>query len=92
MSYINLKNGLNDPLIHAKLNFFRYGAYVIEPFLRKFQTDKPMVPFPFFKLKAVVSELLEIVVTSPAINSRKNVRRLKKIGLCDESNLLHLKK
>ena len=31
-SYFNLKNSLDDPLIHAKLNFFSYVAYIIETF------------------------------------------------------------
>ena len=93
-SYSNLKNSLDDPLIHAKLIFFSYVAYIIEPFLKKFQTDKPMVPFPSFGLKAIVSELLEseFVVKSSVIKSCKNVRQLKEIDLCDESNLLPLEK
>ena len=90
-SYSNLKNSLDDPLIHAKLNFFCYVAYIIEPFLKKFQMDKPMVPF-FFELRATVSDLLEIVVKSSVIKSCKNVRQLKEIDLCDESNLLPLDK
>ena len=31
-SYSNLKNGLDDPLIHAKLNLFSYVACITEPF------------------------------------------------------------
>ena len=89
-SYSNLKNGLDDPLIHAKLNFFSYVAYIIEPFLKKFQTDKAIVPFLSFELKAIVSELLEIVVKSSVIKSCKNIGQLKEIDLCDESNLLPL--
>ena len=68
-SYSNLKNSLDDSLIHAKLKFFRYIVYIIEPFLKKIQTDKPMVSFLFFELKAVVSELLEIAVKSSVIKS-----------------------
>ena len=89
-SYSNLKNGLDDPLIHAKLNFFSYVASIIEPFLKKFQTDKAMVAFLFFELKAIASELLEIVVKSSVIKSCKNIGQLKEIDLCDESNLLPL--
>ena len=85
-SYSNLKNGLDDPLIHAKMNFFSYVAF-IEPFLKKFQTTKPMVPFLFFELKAIVSELLEIVIKSSVIKSCKNVHQLKEINFCDESKL-----
>ena len=51
-----------------------------------------MVPFLFFELKAIVSELLEIVVKSSVIKPCKNVRQLKEIDLCDEFNLLPLDK
>ena len=51
-----------------------------------------MVPFLFFELKAIVSELLEILVKSSVIKSCKNVRQLKEIDLCDESDLLPLDK
>ena len=51
-----------------------------------------MVPFLFFELKAIVSELLEIVVKSSVIKSCKNIRQLKEIDLCDESDLLPLDK
>ena len=91
-SYSNLKNGLDDPLIHAKLNFFSYVAYITEPFLKKFQADKPMVPFLFFELKAIVLELLEIVIKSSVIKPCKNVRQLTEIDLCDEFNLFPLDK
>ena len=70
-SYSNLKNGFDDPSIHAKLGFFSYVACIIEPFLKKFQTA--VGSFSFLWVKAVVPELLEIVVKSPVINSYKNV-------------------
>ena len=54
--------------------------------------DKPMVPFLFFELKAIVFELLEIVVKSSVIKSCKNARQLKEINLCNESYLLPLDK
>ena len=79
-------------MIHAKLNFFSYAAYIIEPFFKKFQTDKPMVPFLFFELKGIMSKLLEGVVKSSVIKSCKNIYQLEKINLCDESNLLPLNK
>ena len=91
-SYFNLKNSLDDPLIHAKLNFFSYVAYIIQLLLKKFQTVKSMVPFLFFELKAIVYELLDIVVESAVIKSCKNICQLKEIDLCDESNLLPLDK
>ena len=50
-SYFTLGNALKDNLIIAKLQFFAYVADLVEPFLTKYQTDKPMVFHVFMILK-----------------------------------------
>ena len=47
-SYFTLGNALKDNLIVAKLQFFAFVANLVEPFLTKYQTEKPMVPLYFF--------------------------------------------
>lgn len=44
-SFIIVKQALQDDLLPAKPAFFQSIAEDIEPFLRAFQGDKPMVPF-----------------------------------------------
>ena len=70
------------------MNFFRYVANIIVASLKSFQRDKPIVSFLYFDLKAIVSQLLKILVKSSVIKSCKNVRQLKEIDLCGESNLI----
>jgi len=44
-SYRLVKRCLEDPLLDSKLAFFITIANDMEPFLREFQTDAPMLPF-----------------------------------------------
>ena len=64
---IVVKNAVYDPLILAKLHFFSYVAGIVEPFLRQYQTENPMIPFPYADLKKIVRQLLEIVVVPEVI-------------------------
>jgi len=91
-SYVNVKSSLEDSLVLAQLHFFSYVAGIVEPFLKKFQTDKPMIPFLFFELKHIVIRLLEIIVKPKIIESCKSARQLKEIDLSDKNNLLPLEK
>ena len=76
----------------VKLNFFSYAAGMVEPFLKKFQTDKPMMPFLFFELKAIITCLLEVIVRLSVIKSCKSTKKLVSIDLFDQDNLLPLNK
>lgn len=44
-SFQNLKEHILDPLSTAKLQFFITIAKVLTPFLKKFQSEEPMLPF-----------------------------------------------
>ena len=50
-SYFALGNALKHNLIFAKLSFFAFVVDLVEPFLTKYQTDKPMVFHVFMILK-----------------------------------------
>ena len=50
-SYLTVKESVEDPLVTAKLQFFSFVSSIVEPYLRKYQTDKPMIPFIYFDLK-----------------------------------------
>ena len=45
-----VKDGVDDKLITAKLSFFSFFASLVEPFLKKYQCDKPTVPFMYTDL------------------------------------------
>ena len=46
-SYERLVECYSDPLVPAKLHFFSFVAGIFEPYLTRFQTDAPMIPFMF---------------------------------------------
>lgn len=58
-SYQDVKNYLSDPLLIVKLAFFKSVAAEVEPFLREFQSDSPMVPFLYNNMSQVVRSIME---------------------------------
>ena len=42
-SFFNVQEAVNDSLKLLKLNFFSFIASLMEPYLRAYQTDKPMI-------------------------------------------------
>ena len=38
---------MNDTLTTAKLQFFLFVAGILQPFLKLYQTDQPMIPFMY---------------------------------------------
>lgn len=84
-SYQDVKNCLSDSLLMAKLAFFKSVAAEVEPFLREFQSDSPMVPFLYTSLSQMVRNIMERFMK---IDILKNVAQvsafaaipIKKIG------------
>ena len=64
----------------------------MESFLKTYQTDNPMIPYLYFDLKAIVKQLLELIVESNVIDACRSGRELKEINLEDKKNLLSLEK
>ena len=54
-SYKNVCVGVDEPLLEAKVKFFCYVADIIEPYLKKYQTDKPMVPYMYDDLHFTIT-------------------------------------
>ena len=61
-SYMAVKDGVDDELITAKLSFFSFVASLVESFLKKYQCDKPMIPFMYTDLNSLIQSLVELVV------------------------------
>ena len=57
-----------DVLTRAKLGFFSYVASILEPFLTKFQTAKPMVPYLYEDMSDVYRSILQIVFLEDTTN------------------------
>ncbi|XP_055620811.1 uncharacterized protein LOC129765028 [Toxorhynchites rutilus septentrionalis] len=91
-SYVDVVECLKDPLLLAKLTFFKSVAAEVEPFLREFQTDNPMVPFLYNNLsqmaRSILGRFMQIdqlknitQVTIEEINEAKNHLPMKEIVL-----------
>ena len=87
-SYFTLGNALKDNLIVAKLQFFAFVANLVEPFLTKYQTDKPVVPFMYYDIKNIICNILEIIVKPEVLVKIKKPHKLKDIDLSNKNNLI----
>ena len=52
-SYINVKLAVHDVLTPTKLKFFCFISGILQPFLLKYQTDKPMVPYLYSDISPI---------------------------------------
>lgn len=89
-SFQDVTKSLADPLLLPKLAFFSSVAGEIEPFLRAYQTDVPMVPFLYTDLSRTLLNLAErfmkpesfqklSTLTVEAVNDSKNHLLSKKV-------------
>ena len=90
-SYGNLVSAVDDPLIMVKLTFFSFISKIFEPFLKKYQNDKAMLPFMYGDLKNLVKSVLKIIIKPRQLEKFKNGAELKKLSLDDQTLHLPLK-
>ena len=89
-SYEKFLQEVDDSFTSIKLTFFSYLTGITEPYLKKYQSDKPMVPYVYADLKALVKSLLQIIVKHEEIEKCKTSPQLKDLGLTNGS-AFHLK-
>ena len=86
-SYLAVKDSVGDPFFITKFQFFSFVSNIVEPFLKKYQTDQPMIPFLYCYLKDFVIKLLNIIVEHKIIEKCKNGKQLIEIDLAKDANL-----
>ena len=59
---------VKDPLTTAKLSFFSYIASILQPFLTKYQTQKPMIPCLYGDLTKIYKSLLKVIVKDDVVD------------------------
>lgn len=74
-SFNKVDAALKDPLLLAKIAFFQSVSEVVEPFLRAFQGEVPMVPFLYEDLLFLVKSLMEKIV-KPEILTTKAIKEI----------------
>ena len=77
-------------LCYAKLEFSLFICKSIEPFLLKFQAQRPLVPFLYQEMLGVLRLSLDAFVRSSVIESSVTDGNLTKIDLDKEENLKSL--
>ena len=80
----NIKEACSDRLITARTHFFISVASIVEPFLRKYQTSKPMVPFLYQDLGTCLRTLMMRFVKKDALKAADTVAKLCKIDVKDK--------
>mgnify|MGYP003471112127 FL=1 len=78
-SFKEVCSALEDPLIKAKLHFFISVAKEINPFLKIYQTDQPMLPFLATDLGGLVQNLLTRFIKADIMSSALSVTAVTKV-------------
>ena len=81
---------LEDTFTSAKLSFFSLTASEIEPFLVKYQTNRPMVHFLYYDLTSIYRKLQELIVKRSLLSDVKTSYGLMQIDLSDSKSLLKI--
>ena len=88
-SFTTLRDSvINDPLVVAKLEVFISTAKLVQPFLKKYQTDKPMIPFITEDLAEILQCLMARFIKESVLTDAKTPQKLASVDVMDEANWL----
>ena len=90
-NYEKITTCLNDQLLKAKLSFMLSVSIEMEPFLGKYQTDWPMLPFMRDDLFNLLKDLMGRVVKDNIMTTVHSTKELLEIDLTKASNLYSAK-
>ena len=91
-SYDVIRRWSKDPAVLVKVKCFASIAREVQPFLVKFLTDCPMVPFLHSALESMLRSLLSRIVKQDTLSASSSTVRLMAINVTDESVLLPVTK
>ena len=91
-SFSAVKQWAMDPLGNAKMAAFVYVASPIEIFLKRYQTDEPIIPYLAEDLTKMMRTLMSRIVKPDVMKSADNSTKLFKIDLSKSESMLPLKK
>ena len=57
-NYQTVLAAIKDNLITAKLNYFSFIASILQPFLTKYESDDPLVPFMYDDVLSLIASLM----------------------------------
>ena len=82
---VSVKEAVEDELTTVKLSFFSYLASIFQPFLAKYQTQAPMIPYMYSDIVKLIRSLMLIVVKHDIIDGCMSGQDLRKIDLDKEN-------
>ena len=82
----SFKVEVNNNLTTVKLEFFAYIASILEPFLKFYQSDNPILSFLYFDLKSLLSTLLRLLIKSGVIAATETGTSVINIDISKTSN------
>ena len=90
-SYENLKITVNNPFTVAKLQFFSFLACVLQPFLKSYETDDPMVPFLYNYIFSLLQQIIIVVVKHDLSINCRDFGGLMKLDLDKKNKFMEFK-
>ena len=85
----SVDDSVDDILMPVRILFFHYVASIIEPFLKFFQSDKPLSSFLYQELEKIIYSLLEKFIKPEVLAVNKSVFKMMKLDL--NANRVHYK-
>ena len=80
-----IESAIEDPLVTVKLKFFSYIAFLLKPYLSKYQSNDPLVPIMADHALDVIKTLMSIVYKAGHVTDIFNLKHLKKFNF-NETN------
>ncbi|XP_049922950.1 uncharacterized protein LOC126404033 isoform X1 [Epinephelus moara] len=84
-SFDTIEAALKDPLILAKLEFYMTVARTFNPFLKRYQTDEPVMPFFSKDLAELIKGLLRRFIKREVLQDISTLQ-LTKLDVADKKN------
>lgn len=91
-SFENVYSFCRDSLTLAKLNFALNVASILQPFLKDYQSDKPMIFFLARDLESVVRKLLVKFMKASVLSSLAGIGGLLRVDVDNPDNHTPLEK
>jgi len=85
-NYKTIKNALTEKELAAKLGFLQSVAIQLEPFLTKYQSNKPLLPFMYSDLYALIRQLMSRFVKTDVMASVTNAAKLMAVDVKKKEN------
>ena len=75
----------------AKLEFFCFIAGIMQPFLTKYQSDKPMIPYLYLDILKLIKKLMQLIVKPDMLEKCESYFDFRRIDLRHKESITKTK-